>query len=111
MCPQGLIHTENDLITHLPFFTGEKECIGCSRCVAVCPGLAVTLIDFRKEGDPIVTFPFETATKRLSKGDMVTIMSDEGSLGQFEVLRTSALEEIPLIFVVPSAIAPNNNAR
>lgn len=95
VCPQGLIHTEDDLITHLPFFTGEKECIGCARCVAVCPGLAVTLIDFRKEGDPVVTFPFEIGTKMLEKGEKVTVLSDEGSLGQFEVQKARILKQFP----------------
>ena len=35
-------------------FIGEqvgKACIGCEKCVTICPGLAVTLVDYRKDPD------------------------------------------------------------
>ncbi|MFX1414614.1 MAG: FAD-dependent oxidoreductase, partial [Promethearchaeota archaeon] len=48
VCDQEQIETVDDLITQLPYFKGEKECLGCGKCVAVCPGLAVVLLDYRK---------------------------------------------------------------
>ncbi|MHA1444246.1 MAG: FAD-dependent oxidoreductase, partial [Candidatus Hodarchaeales archaeon] len=96
VCPNDLIHTEDDLITNLPYFEENNECIGCGRCIAVCPGLAITLLDYRKDAsNPFVTFPFEIATKKFTKGEIVTVKSDEGSLRQYEVIRARILKEFP----------------
>ncbi len=111
VCPQDQIHTEDDLITHLPYFKGEKECIGCERCIAVCPGLAITLLDYRKDKDnPFVTFPFEIATTKLQKGKLVTVMGDEGLLGQFPVERVRILKEFPRTQLITIRL-PNKIAK
>ncbi|WP_457557015.1 FAD-dependent oxidoreductase [Candidatus Harpocratesius sp.] len=96
VCPQEQIETENQEITTLPYFKGEKNCTGCGRCVAVCPGLAITLVDFRKDPQmPRVTLPYEIATEKLSKGEIVTILDNFGVLGQFEVKRARMIPEFP----------------
>ncbi len=110
VCPQEQIETIDDLITQLPFFKGEEECLGCGKCVAVCPGLAVILIDYRKDKDnPFVTFPLELTHEKLEKGKKVTVVSNEKELGEFEVYRSRILPEFPktqLITVkLPSEIA------
>ncbi len=110
VCPQEQIETIDDLITQLPFFKGEEECLGCGKCVAVCPGLAVILIDYRKDKDnPFVTFPLELTHEKLEKGKKVTVVNNEKELGEFEVYRSRILPEFPktqLITVkLPSEIA------
>ena len=110
VCPQEQIETIDDLITQLPFFKGEEECLGCGKCVAVCPGLAVILIDYRKDKDnPFVIFPLELTHEKLEKGKKVTVVSNEKELGEFEVYRSRILPEFPktqLITVkLPSEIA------
>ncbi len=78
-CPKDLIGTSGHPIMGLPEFHGE--CIGCEKCVAVCPGLAVTLVDFRKSGErPLVTIPFELGEWLLEKGAEVTVTGWEGSV-------------------------------
>jgi len=111
VCPQGMIHTENDIITRLPYFYGEKECSGCGKCVSICPGLAITLVDYRKDQEnPLVTFPFEIAMNKLDQGTLVTIMSDTGSLGQFEVNRTRILKLFPRTQLITVKL-PRNIAK
>lgn len=111
VCPQGMIHTEDDIITRLPYFYGEKDCSGCGRCVSICPGLAITLVDYRKDQEnPFVTFPFEIATKKLDQGTLSTIMSDTGSLGQFEVSRTRVLKQFPRTQLITVKL-PRNIAK
>ncbi|MBY9004997.1 MAG: FAD-dependent oxidoreductase [Candidatus Lokiarchaeota archaeon] len=110
VCPQDQINTIDNLITQLPYFKDEKDCIGCGKCVAVCPGLAVTLIDYRKNKDfPSVTFPLELSTIKIEKGKKVLIVSNDTELGEFEVKRVRLLPEYPktkLITVeIPSKIA------
>jgi sarcosine oxidase, subunit alpha len=96
VCPQEQIKTEEDLITNLPYFKDEKECIGCGKCVAVCPGLAVTLVDYRKDKDyPSVTFPLELSESRLQKGISIFVVSNDSVLGEFEISRVRVLKEFP----------------
>jgi len=110
VCEQEQIETIDDLITQLPFFKGERDCIGCGKCIAVCPGLAIVLIDYRKDkNNPRVTFPFDLTENKLEKGDNVVVVSNESELGTFEVYRSRILNEFlktQLITVkLPSSIA------
>ncbi len=90
VCPQGLIKIPGDDIRALPVFLGEfegKDCIGCERCVAICPGLAITLVDTRaRPGFATVSLPYELPTEGLAIGDRVTILGEAGnSLGDVVV--------------------------
>ncbi len=101
VCPQHQINTEEDLITGLPYYKGEESCTGCGRCVAVCPGLAITLVDHRRDAEnPLVTIPYEITKEGPAKGDKIIIMSNSGELGQFEVIRTRKLKEYPRTVLV-----------
>ena len=111
VCPQHQIFTETDLITSLPYFKGEKECTGCGRCVAVCPGLAVSLVDYRKDKEnPFVTFAHEMIEGSVTKGDKTIVMSDTGELGEFIIERTRKLKKYPRTQLVTVKI-PRNVAK
>jgi sarcosine oxidase subunit alpha len=110
VCDQEQIETVDDLITQLPYFKGTKDCIGCGKCVAVCPGLAVVLIDYRKDKEnPYVTFPFELTEVKLEKGQEIFVVSNEKELGKYEIHRSRILKEFPKTQLVtvklPSEIA------
>ncbi|MFX1281040.1 MAG: FAD-dependent oxidoreductase [Promethearchaeota archaeon] len=110
VCPNKQIETINDLITQLPYFKGEEECIGCGKCVAVCPGLAVVLRDYRKDKEnPLVTFPLELSAEKLVKDQKIIVVSNNQELGEYTVHRARILKEFPktqLITVkLPSKIA------
>lgn len=92
VCPEGAIRTENDRITGLPYLVDGVECKGCMACVAICPGLAVTLVDYRKDPDhPTVTLPYEIWRDRVEKGQRVPVTDQEGAiLGHFAVQRVVA---------------------
>jgi len=101
VCPQHQIKTENDMVTSLPYFKGEKMCTGCGRCVAVCPGLAISLIDYRKDKEnPFVTFPHEMIERNVNKGEIVTVMSNDGELGEFPIKRIRKLKEYPRTLLI-----------
>jgi sarcosine oxidase subunit alpha len=71
ICPKDMIKMTPDEIFGLPEVV-KDECTGCNLCVAVCPGLAITLVDIRKEGsDGLVTVPFELLELKVEVGDEV----------------------------------------
>ena len=96
VCPQNQIHTVDDLISQLPYFHGEKECIGCGACVAVCPGLAITLVDYRKDPqNPTVTFPMELSDQKMQPETPILVTSENGNLGKFRIFRSRILHDYP----------------
>ena len=95
ICPQGLIFIDKSDIRSVPKFLGDSYCCGvCEKCVTVCPGLAITLVDFREDHDsPIVSIPYEFQYGNLQKSDSVTVMDTSGKdLGQVEVREVTAIE-------------------
>jgi len=111
ICPNGAIRISGDDVLGLPEFVGS-ECDGCEKCVAICPGLAITLLDYRKDqARPTVVIPYEFSAKRIKKGDTVTVLDCEGTvLGNVEVARVRAPREADRALLVrvtaPSDIAP-----
>ena len=92
VCPEGAIRTEDDRITGLPYLVEGTACKGCMACVAICPGLAVTLVDYRKDPDyPIVTLPYEIWRERVQNGQRVPVTDRDGAiLGYYPVQRVVA---------------------
>ncbi|MCF7794508.1 MAG: FAD-dependent oxidoreductase [Candidatus Cloacimonetes bacterium] len=87
ICPTNSINMQGDPIMGLPEYEGK--CIGCKKCVAICPGLAITLVDFRKDAqNPVVTVPYEVGNMPVKDGDFVTGVDIDGNdLGSFEVTK------------------------
>ncbi len=90
VCKTNSIRINGDPIRGLPVFEGN-ECSGCAKCVAICPGLAITLVDFRKDAEnPTVTLPYEVSNIKVKKGDNVEgVDIDANPLGNFEVVRVT----------------------
>jgi NADPH-dependent 2,4-dienoyl-CoA reductase/sulfur reductase-like enzyme/Fe-S-cluster-containing hydrogenase component 2/bacterioferritin-associated ferredoxin len=111
ICPNHSIRIEGDEVLGLPEFVGDA-CDGCEKCVAICPGLAITLLDFRKDaGRPTVVIPYEFSAKTIKKGDTVTVLDSEGTvLGNVEVTRVRAPKDADRALLVrvtaPAEIAP-----
>ncbi|MGD0707857.1 MAG: FAD-dependent oxidoreductase [Anaerolineaceae bacterium] len=88
-CAQGLIEVDKNDIRNIPRFIGsEASCKGCLKCVAGCPGLAITLLDYRADPDiPLVSIPYEFGREALKKDDLVTVLDTEGRpLGKLKVV-------------------------
>ncbi len=90
VCPQDLIFIDPEDIRKVPEYLGgpdADECLGCEQCVVICPGLAITLVDYRREPDyPTVTMAYEFATDTVAIGDQLVALDAEGAvLGSVEV--------------------------
>ncbi len=97
VCPNNLIEMDPSDIRALPSFCVEKDgkgCTGCEKCVAICPGLAITLVDFRKDPDfPTVTIPLEFPKDTFDMGATVTVEDTEGGfLGRVDVVGVRAVK-------------------
>lgn len=95
VCEQGAIYIDESDIRNVPQFIADKlgkRCIGCEKCVTVCPGLAITLVDYRKaQSMPTVTIPYEFLRESIKPGDHVTVLDAAGeTLGNVEVSRVRA---------------------
>jgi NADPH-dependent 2,4-dienoyl-CoA reductase/sulfur reductase-like enzyme/Fe-S-cluster-containing hydrogenase component 2/bacterioferritin-associated ferredoxin len=97
VCPQQAIRTENDAITGRPAFESDAPCTGCAACVAVCPGLAITLVDGRQDPEhPLVTLPYELRRDPVAVGGSVPLTDAEGAvLGRFPVVKVAARKKHP----------------
>jgi len=90
ICPKNSIVIEGSIMNPPKYVGG---CIGCEMCVAICPGLAISLVDFRK-GDPIVTIPFEF-DDIIKEGDKVEVTDRLGNvLGKGEVVGFRFVDKI-----------------
>ena len=103
LCTQGLIEVAEKDIREIPRYIGDADaCKGCLKCVMGCPGLAITLVDYR--ADPkyaIVSIPFEFGKERLHKEDLVTLMDTEGKpLGTAKVLAVKGNAKTDRTYVI-----------
>jgi len=114
ICPLGLIVIPPEDIRSLPQYQTHqsKACVGCERCVAVCPGLAITLVDFRKDSDyPTVSVPMEFSENYIHIGDEVPVTDISGAmLGVYPIVKVRTLKEFSGTLIVrvkvPAPIAP-----
>lgn len=108
VCPTNSIRTEDGGLLAVPLYDGS--CIGCNKCLLICPGLAITLVDFRQDAqNPTVTIPYEVFNLPRQTGELIQVVDIDGEpLGEYPV---SAVLDLPqrhtqLIKVrVPKAIA------
>lgn len=85
VCPLGNIFIDENDIRKIPQYISKltgKSCTGCEKCITICPGLAITLVDYRQAGDPIVTIAYEFSQtgRQLKKDDTITVVDMQGNI-------------------------------
>ena len=88
VCPKKSIKLGGNSIMNLPIFDGD--CTGCGKCVAICPGLAITIVDLRYDPNQNlakVIIPWELPDGILRTGDIRTTTGFEGEvIGKCKVI-------------------------
>jgi NADPH-dependent 2,4-dienoyl-CoA reductase/sulfur reductase-like enzyme/Fe-S-cluster-containing hydrogenase component 2/bacterioferritin-associated ferredoxin len=95
LCPKHLIHIDAGDIRSTPEYLGDlNSCIFCRRCVVGCPGLAITLVDYRRSPDrPVVAMPYEFSRGLIKPEDRISVVDTSGQvLGELPVL---TVQQIP----------------
>ena len=107
-CRSGAIHV-GDRIIDLPQLRPEK-CNGCRRCISICPGLAVFVVDKTySETEATVSIPYEFLSLP-SVGDVVSALDRQGEpVCQAKVLRVDDRERNDLCRVV-TIVIPKEHA-
>ena len=103
LCPNGLIFVDSGDIRSIPSYLGDNySCQVCRRCVAGCPGLAITLVDYRKNAEmPTVAIPYEFTREEIRARDRVTVLDTVGTpLGEAEVLSVHGVAKCDATLVV-----------
>lgn len=82
LCPIHLIKLEKADIRSLPIIDPQgSPCTGCLKCVAGCPGLAITIVDRRTNADfPTITLPFELDNEILTVGSLINAVDNKGEI-------------------------------
>lgn len=75
-CIKNSIHLETEQITSIPVFSGD--CVGCARCVSICPGLAISLVDRRGKNTQVI-LPWEMPQTIIKNGDIVNVVDFDGN--------------------------------
>jgi bacterioferritin-associated ferredoxin len=88
------------------------KCIGCLSCAAICPGLAATIVDYRKDPqNPTVTMPYEIWRKEVEVGALVPVTDEDGAmLGKFPVQKVVANPKYPGTLLIQVKL-PKNVAK
>ncbi|MHB0989417.1 MAG: FAD-dependent oxidoreductase [Bellilinea sp.] len=103
LCSHGLIYIDRKDIRQVPTFLGDSYCCeACEKCVAGCPGLAITLVNYRENPElPVVSIPYEFTRQTIKVNDRVSVLDTEGrELGQVDVLSVHAIENNDRTLVV-----------
>ncbi len=92
-CPDGCIGLKNHSLMGIPMYAVDQgfknNCRGCLKCVGLCPGLAITLVDTRKSyTHPTVIMAHElfadsdreSAGQHVKAGDLVELMDEDGDI-------------------------------
>ena len=107
VCPLDLIKISGESLLGLPSFEGE--CTGCMKCLTVCPALAITLVDYRKDSHfPTVSIPYEIGNHPVESGQLIHVVGIEGELlGELSVINVRNTKSKTQIIQVkaPSHIA------
>jgi sarcosine oxidase, subunit alpha len=89
VCPKDSIQIPDGNILGRPKLVGD--CTGCLKCVAICPGLAITMVDRRydRTGERVkVTIPWEMPEEFGKPGQVVSTVGAEGEpVGTATVIR------------------------
>ncbi|PKN74131.1 MAG: sulfurtransferase [Candidatus Cloacimonetes bacterium HGW-Cloacimonetes-3] len=108
VCPTNSINTEDGSLMAVPVYNGS--CIGCGKCLLICPGLAITLVDYRKDSElPTVSLVYEVSNHEIKVGDELPLVDiDAAELGTFAVtaVQNYAKQHSQIVrFAVPKGIA------
>ena len=110
-CPKGVISIPGDPLLGKPQIV-NNDCIGCNKCVFICPGLAISLVDYRDDpNNPVVSLAYEVYNYEYKKGDKVLLTDYEGNPLQDAVVIDTVLNKASRKTQIIKVQAPKEIAK
>jgi len=94
-CP---VHAISMKDINAPPINDYEKCIGCTRCVGICPGLAIFVVKI-KEGKALVTLPYEFLPVP-KVGDKVKALDREGVVKGSGVIKKAVKQGKTMVITV-----------
>lgn len=93
VCPKGVISIPGDSLLGTPQISGD-DCNGCNQCLFICPGLAISLVDYREDKEnPVISLAYEVFNQEYNKEDRVLLTDHEGNPIQETVVIETVLKK------------------
>jgi len=93
VCPKDVIVIPGDSLLGIPQMA-QNECSGCNQCLFVCPGLAISLVDYREDVEnPTVSLAYEVYNHEHKKGDIVRLADHAGNLLQAATILETVMKK------------------
>jgi sarcosine oxidase, subunit alpha len=96
VCSRGNIKIDGSIM-EVPVYDNTNPCSGCSKCVAVCPGLAVVLVNTKKDKSKktaLLTVPYELSNEVNVGDELETVNFDGNVVGKGEVVKVTEMKKV-----------------
>jgi sarcosine oxidase, subunit alpha len=96
ICHKHNIRIEGNIM-NVPTYVSETSCSGCQQCVAVCPGLAVVLVNTKKDKTKktaLLTIPYELQEELKPGQEVETVDIDGNIVGKGEVVKVREMPKV-----------------
>ena len=92
VCPFGAIKV-GEPITNIPVLN-EAQCVGCGRCISVCPGLAISVLNYNyNENEAALTVPFEFLPLPENREEIIAVDIKGKYVAQGKIVRVIPQEK------------------
>ena len=110
VCPYNLIKIDEKDIRKTPYLENIDLCIGCGKCLINCSGLAISIVDYRKDNDFVeVSIPLEFTNDQIGDDELMLVDILGNDLGLFKprkIIEGKNNNKTKIIrFIVPPDIA------
>ena len=111
VCKQGVIQIPGDSFLEKPQVV-NNDCVGCNKCLFVCPGLAISLVDYREDQEnPTVSLAYEVYNHECKKGDRVPLTDYAGNPLQEAIVIDTAMRKASKKTQLIKVRVPKNIAK
>ncbi len=96
VCTKSQIKIKGNIM-NIPTYESNETCSGCMKCVAVCPGLAIVLVNTKSDKTKqtaLLTIPYELPEEITVGEEIETVDFDGNIVGKGEVVKVMEMKKV-----------------